>query len=98
MKAKLKSANKFTRFMLAHGEKLGMAAVVAIAGLLIYSSLGRERLAADQQPANLQEKATQANQHVAQMDWANFPETEKLNADVVEIKFDPTAPVIDPNA
>ena len=30
MKAKLKSANKFTRFLLAHGEKLGMAAVLAV--------------------------------------------------------------------
>ena len=36
MKAKLKSANGFTRFMLAHGEKLGMAAVVVVAALLIW--------------------------------------------------------------
>ena len=50
MKAKLKSANGFTRFMLAHGEKLGMTAVLAVAGLLIWKSLGRERLAADKQP------------------------------------------------
>jgi hypothetical protein len=35
MKAKLKSANKITGLLLAHGEKLGMAAVLVMAGLLL---------------------------------------------------------------
>ena len=73
MKVKLKSANAFTRFMLAHGEKLGMAAVLIIAMLLIWSSLGRPRLEADKQPENLQQNASAADTHVREMRWENFP-------------------------
>ena len=41
MKAKLKGANGFVRFLLQHGEKVGIAAILAVAGMLIWSSLGR---------------------------------------------------------
>ena len=37
MKAKLKGANGFVRFLLNHGEKIGIAAILGLAGMLIWS-------------------------------------------------------------
>ena len=80
MKAKLKSASGFTRFMLAHGEKIGMAAVLTVALLLIWKSLGRESLGPDKQPPNLASKAGEATTHVSQMSWESFPAEERTEA------------------
>ena len=97
MQAKLKSASKFTRFMLAHGEKLGMAAVVAVAGLLIWSSLGREQLEADKAPDKLQQAAATATSHVQEMNWEEFPEDARTVADDVIVSVNPDAPVVNPD-
>lgn len=76
MKAKLKSANGLVRFLLNHGEKLGMLAVLAVAGLLIAKSLGREKLGDDKQPAQLEASAGQAREKVQNMKWDDLPEEE----------------------
>jgi len=80
MKAKLKNANAITRFLLAHGEKLGMAAVLAVAFLLIWKSLGRERLDANNQPSQLATSADAATNHYMGMSWNNFPKEERVDA------------------
>lgn len=80
MKAKLKGANGFVRFLLQHGEKLGMAAILVVAGLLIYSSLGRPSIESNKQPVELQTKANQAKSHVEQMSWDGFPVEERTDA------------------
>jgi hypothetical protein len=94
MKAKLKSANKFTRFMLAHGEKLGMGAVLVVAFLLIWSSLGRPRLEATKQPTNLQKAASDAQAKVQNMSWDAFPRESKTIADEWDVSIDPSAEVV----
>ena len=40
MKSKLKSGNPLVRFLLAHGEKLGITAILVCAGMLFWASLG----------------------------------------------------------
>lgn len=79
MKAKLKGANGFVRFLLQHGEKLGMAAVLSVAALLIWSSLGRPAIETSKQPPELQTKANQAKAHVEQMSWDGFPPEDKTD-------------------
>jgi hypothetical protein len=79
MKAKLKNANGFARFLLNHGEKLGIAAVLAVAGLLIYRSLGREKLGDEKQADKLQDVTQQAQQHVTQMTWDSLPPEERTD-------------------
>ena len=94
MKAKLKSANKFTGLLLAHGEKLGMVAVLVVAGLLIKASLGRERLPDEKFPPQLQSKAADAKRHYEEMSWDNFPPEERV--DVVALKSVPDGGVAKP--
>ncbi|MCC6493026.1 MAG: hypothetical protein IT424_08390 [Pirellulales bacterium] len=86
MKAKLKNANPAVRVLLQHGEKIGIAAVVIVAALLIYKSLGREKLSAEQQPDRLRTAAQQADQTVRNMVWQNFPEDERTIAEKVAAK------------
>jgi len=69
MKAKLKGANGFVRFLLQHGEKLGIAAVLLLAALLIYSSLGREKLGEEHQPDKLVQSAEGAKNQVESVSW-----------------------------
>ncbi len=83
MKVKLKSANAVTRFLLAHGEKLGMAAVLAVAFLLIWKSLGRARLEPDKQPPRLIASADNATKHYEEMSWEKIK--EKDPAEVVDV-------------
>src|SRR5690349_23744383 len=80
MKAKLKGANGFVRFLLQHGEKLGMGAILLVAGMLIYSSLGRPSIESSKQPPELQTKANQAKAHVEQMSWDGFPVEERTDS------------------
>ena len=99
MKAKLKNVNGFTRFMLAHGEKLGMAAVATVAGLLIYSSLGRDSLPADKQPEPLKQKAAQADQHVRAVTWEKIAEADPTQVTVAkDVILDPDASALAPIA
>ena len=80
MQVKLKNSNGLSRFMLAHGEKLGMAAVATVAGLLIYFSLGRDKLGDDKQPPILSQKAQAAEQHVQAVTWESIPVPDKTIA------------------
>jgi hypothetical protein len=94
MKAKLKSANKITGFLLAHGEKLGIVAVLVVAGLLIKASLGRERLPEEKFPPQLQSQAADAQRHYEEMTWDKFPPEERV--DVVALKSVPDGGVAKP--
>src|SRR5687768_6910667 len=86
MKAKLKNANAIVRFLLNHGEKLGIAAVLAVAGLLIYKSLGRETLGEANQPDKLSAAAQAAQQNVEGMTWDAFPIEERTSAELFKAK------------
>jgi hypothetical protein len=80
MKAKLKGANGFVRFLLQHGEKIGIALVLVVAGLLIFKSLGREKLGPDKQPEKLKSLATNADGKVRDATWENIPEDQRTDA------------------
>jgi hypothetical protein len=82
MKAKLKNANGAVRFLLNHGEKIGIAAVVVVAGLLVYKSLGREQLGPEMQADKLQTATQQAQQRVSEMTWDSLPDEEKTSSAV----------------
>ncbi len=97
MQAKLKSANGFTRFLLAHGEKLGMAAVITVALLLIWKSMGRERLEASRQPENLNSEADRATQNVRNMNWDEFDPGSRVLAINFKVAENADGPVIDPD-
>lgn len=79
MKAKLKGANGFVRFLLNHGEKIGIAAILAVAGMLIWSSLGRPVIEESKQPPALQTAANVAKSKVETMSWDAFPEAERTD-------------------
>jgi hypothetical protein len=79
MQTKLKNANGFVRFLLNHGEKLGIAAVLAVAGLLVYSSLGRERLDDTKQAEPLTRLTSEAQNKVQNMTWNDLPEDERTD-------------------
>ncbi|MCA9234726.1 MAG: hypothetical protein KDA44_04620 [Planctomycetales bacterium] len=76
MQVSLKNSNGFVRFLLRHGEKLGIALLLAAAGMLFYSSLGRDRLTAEQLPGALETSADSARRHVEDMSWDTFPPEE----------------------
>lgn len=79
MKAKLKGANGFVRFLLNHGEKIGIAAILAVAGMLIWSSLGRPVIEESKQPPALQTAANSAKSKVENMSWDAFPEDQRTD-------------------
>ncbi|MBA4106906.1 MAG: hypothetical protein C0485_14235 [Pirellula sp.] len=80
MKAKLKGANGFVRFLLQHGEKVGIAAILAVAGMLIWSSLGRPVVDNTKQPEPLKMAAQKASSHVAEMSWEAFSEPDRTDS------------------
>ena len=92
MKSKLKSGNPLVRFLLAHGEKLGITAILVCAGMLFWSSLGRERLGPDKQPDRLKEQASRAMQKVNAFTWDKLPEEEKPIAKVPGQVMKPVKP------
>lgn len=84
MKVKLKNSNAITALLLAHGEKIGIVAIGALALLLVWKSLGREQLGESRQPPALETAATNANNHVRQVTWEGI-EAEKVKAqDIIE--------------
>jgi hypothetical protein len=97
MQAKLKNVNGFTGFLLAHGEKVGIAAVIVVAGLLVWKSLGREKLGEDKQPPRLEAQAQDADRKVREVTFESLREqNEATVAD--EIILDASASVLTPIA
>jgi hypothetical protein len=83
MSSKLKGSNAAVRFLLSHGEKLWMLGIVACAGLLLWSALGRERLEDGKTPTKLQDLIVKAKNHIQDFDWDEYPEKEELTASTV---------------
>jgi hypothetical protein len=79
MKAKLKGANGFVRFLLQHGEKIGIAAILLVAGMLIWSSLGRPVVDDTRQPPALLSEANAAKQNVDSKTWEAMPPEDQTN-------------------
>lgn len=75
MKTNLKSGNAIVRFLLAHGEKLGIAAIVICTAMIIYSGLGRERL--EREPSSLQNLARDTQTKLTSLTWDQVPAEEK---------------------
>ena len=57
MKTNLKSGNAIIRLLLAHGEKLGIAAILICTGMIAWSAIGRERI--ERTPNQLQTLASE---------------------------------------
>lgn len=79
--ANLKGGNAVVRLLLAHGEKLGIAAVAVCAGMLIWSAIKHEHLGPDRQPEQLRQLATQASQHVENFTWDDLDPNTRLQAE-----------------
>jgi len=86
MKANLKGGNVVVRFLLAHGEKLGMAGIVICVGMLVWSAIGRERLGEDQQPEDLKELITRTESRIEGFRWEDADEDNKIVATPVSSK------------
>lgn len=84
MAANLKGGNAIVRFLLNHGEKLGMAAIVVCAGMLIWSAIGRERLGQERQPEALEQLVTRANTHIQGFRWETADQENKLVSEPVD--------------
>ncbi|TWU28268.1 hypothetical protein [Bythopirellula polymerisocia] len=74
MKANLKGGNAIVRLLLAHGEKLGMIAIVAVAGWLLWSAMNVSRLESGKDPATLTSNAQQAKQHIESFTYQKIAE------------------------
>jgi hypothetical protein len=81
--ANLKGGNVVVRFLLAHGEKIGVAAVLLCAAMLFWSAVSHDHLGSDQQPDDLRQLASQASQHIEQFTWDGLDEEHKLQAEHV---------------
>ncbi len=84
MAANLKGGNALVRFLLTHGEKLGMAGIAVCAGMLIWSALGLERLGEERQPATLEQLVTRADSHIREFRWDSSDEENILVAAPLE--------------
>jgi hypothetical protein len=73
MKASLKGLGGIKGMALAHGEKLGMAIVIAIALLLVYKALQQQSLDANHQPDRLEALINKAKATVDEADFAKAP-------------------------
>jgi hypothetical protein len=69
MKAKLKGQSGIKGLLLMHGEKLGMAAVLVVALVVIYSALGVEGLSSDKQHTNLLTQVDRTKTTVEEFTW-----------------------------
>jgi uncharacterized membrane protein YgcG len=90
MKSGLKGGNAVVRLLLAHGEKIGIVAILACAGMLIWSALNVPTLDANQTPEELSRKADQADSHVNSFKWQeisaqDMPEAPKVVAKPFEV-------------
>ncbi len=78
MKSNLKSGNAIVRLLLAHGEKLGILAIITCTGLIIWSAIGRERLQVE--PAELKQLASSTETKLAEVTWNALPPEEVVKA------------------
>ena len=78
--AKLKSGNVIVRILLAHGEKIGMLAILICAGMLFWSAMGREHLGEDREPQDLKQLAESASKHIQGFEWNSLDPNDKLMA------------------
>jgi hypothetical protein len=91
VKANLKGGNAIVRFLLAHGEKLGMAGIVACAGWLLWSAMGVPRLESGKDAATLTRLAGEAQQHVNSFTYEMIKEQAPEEVPKVKpIPVDPT--------
>ncbi|MEM8947235.1 MAG: hypothetical protein AAGD11_18825, partial [Planctomycetota bacterium] len=67
MKTKLKSGNAIVRLLLAHGEKIGILAILVCTGLIVWSAMGRERLG--REPSQLKNVAKDARSNMVRATW-----------------------------
>jgi hypothetical protein len=86
MKSGLKGGNAIVRLLLAHGEKIGIAAILICAGMLIWSALSVPTLDSTQTPDQLQGLAGRAEEHVNSFKWQeisakDMPEAPKVEAE-----------------
>jgi hypothetical protein len=86
MKSGLKGGNAVVRLLLAHGEKIGIAAILLCAGMLIWSALSVPTLDSTQTPDELSRKAEQAEEHVNSFKWQEVASQDLPETPVVESK------------
>lgn len=77
----LKSGNVVVRFLLGHGEKIGMAIVVICAGMLVWTAISREQLEEDRGPDSLRQTVSRAKAHMDETKWEAIPVEDRLTAD-----------------
>ncbi len=103
MKANLKGGNAIVRFLLAHGEKLGMIAIAGCAGWLLWSAMNVSRLESGKDPATLTSQAQQAKQHIESFTYQKIAEIEPgeiikpdpLNVDAMKPPSEKDFPIMD---
>ena len=82
MKANLRGLGGIKHFILAHGEKLGIVIIGAVAAMMIYNSLLREKLPAEKQADKLKQQVTLATQTMGSFTWdkmkEQFPEEVRV--------------------
>ena len=78
MNTNLKSGNALVRFLLSHGEKIGMLGILVCSGMIIWSALGVDRLSDQQTPKDLTQKLQAADQKVKASTYQNYPDEEKI--------------------
>jgi hypothetical protein len=77
MKSNLKGGNAVVRLLLAHGEKIGIAAILLCAGLLIYSALNVPRLEATKTPDKLRTDANNAKKKIEDFTYDDIAQIEQ---------------------
>jgi uncharacterized membrane protein YgcG len=84
MKSGLKGGNAIVRLLLAHGEKIGIAAILICAGMLIWSALNVPTLDANKTPEELGRLAGQAENHVNSFKWQEISAQDIPEAPIVK--------------
>ncbi len=77
MKSNLKGGNAIVRLLLAHGEKIGMVAIIACAFMLLWSAMGVPRLEQGKDPDTLTKQANTAEQHINDFTYESVAKTDK---------------------
>lgn len=83
MKANAKSAGLFKRLLLNHGEKVGMALVLGVAGWLVYSSMGQEGVS--QSPQDLESDVSRATTKISNFTEQDARSPERTEEDRLKV-------------